>query len=111
MDKEKDNFDKFMDAKINALDNLLHTFTNAAITIIGIFLWCFVWMLLKRIIYGKIEHRTVDDIMTLILIPIMYKAVDNCEPLYKIYIAWNDKTLHKALSKAESKYKKKNKHE
>lgn len=90
-EKEKDNFDKFMDAKIHALDNLIHVLSNAAITAIGILLWCFVWMLLERIIYGKIEPRLVDDIMTLILIPIMYKAVDN----YKIYLAWNDKTLRK----------------
>ena len=94
-EKEKDNFDKFMDAKINALDNLIHVLSNAAITTIGILLWCFVWMLLEHIIYGKIEPRLVDDIMTLILIPIMYKAIDNCEILHKIYLAWNDKTLRK----------------
>ena len=94
-EKDKDNFDKFIDAKINALNNLIHIFSNAAITTIGILLWCFVWMLLERIIYGKIEPRLVDDIMTLILIPIMYKAIDNCEILHKIYLVWNDKTLHK----------------
>lgn len=102
MDNEKkDNFDKFMDAKINALDNLIHVLSNAAITTIGILLWCFVWMLLERIIYGKIEHRMVDDIMTLILIPIMYKAVDNCKILHKIYLAWNDRTLRKFEKKTK----------
>lgn len=94
-EKDKDNFDKFIDAKINALNNLIHIFSNAAITTIGILLWCFVWMLLERIIYGKIEPRLVDDIMTLILIPIMYKAVDNCEILHKTYLAWNDKMFSK----------------
>ena len=94
-EKDKDNFDKFIDAKINALNNLIHIFSNATITTIGILLWCFVWMLLERIIYGKIEPRLVDDIMTLILIPIMYKAIDNCEILHKTYLAWNDKTLRK----------------
>lgn len=86
-EKDKDNFDKFIDAKINALNNLIHIFSNAAITTIGILLWRFVWMLLERIIYGKIEPRLVDDIMTLILIPIMYKAIDNCEILHKTYLA------------------------
>ena len=100
-EKDKDNFDKFIDTKINALDNLIHILSNAAITTIGILLWCFVWMLLERIIYGKIEPRLVDDITTIILILIMYKAVDNCEPLHKIYLTWNDKTL----SKFEKKHK------
>lgn len=49
-EKEKDDFDKFMDAKINTLDKLIHILSNAAITTIGILLWCFVWMLLERII-------------------------------------------------------------
>lgn len=94
-EKEKDNFDKFMDTKINALDNLIHVLSNTAITTIGILLWCFVWMLLERIIYGKIEPRMVDDIMTIILIPIMYKAIDNCDILHKIYLVCNDRTLRK----------------
>lgn len=100
-EKDKDNFDKFIDTKINALDNLIHILSNAAITTIVILLWCFVWMLLERIIYGKIEHRMVDDIMTLILIPIMYKAVDNCKILHKIYLAWNDRTLRKFEKKTK----------
>ena len=94
-EKEKNNFDKFMDAKINSLNKLIHALSNAAITTIGILLWCFVWMLLEHIIYGKIEPRMVDDIMTIILIPIMYKAIDNCEILHKIYLVWNNKMLRK----------------
>ena len=39
-------------------------------------LWCYVWIILEYIIYGHVESRIVDNIMTLIVIPIIYKAVN-----------------------------------
>lgn len=38
-------------------------------------LWCWVWIILEHLIYGHAESRIVDDIMTLIVIPIIYKAL------------------------------------
>lgn len=38
-------------------------------------LWCMIWILLEWIIYGKIEDRIVDNIMTILVVPIIYKAI------------------------------------
>lgn len=39
--------------------------------------YCLVWMALERLIYGQVTSRIVDDIMMLLFIPIVWKAVDN----------------------------------
>ena len=43
-------------------------------TIILIAIYCFIWTALKKVMYGEVQPRTVDDIMILLLIPIFYKA-------------------------------------
>lgn len=43
-------------------------------TTIYALIWCFIWIVLEIILYGHIENRAVDNIMTLIVIPIIYKA-------------------------------------
>lgn len=45
-------------------------------TTIYALIWCFIWIVLEIILYGHIENRAVDNIMTLIVIPIIYKAVN-----------------------------------
>lgn len=37
--------------------------------------YCLIWMILEKLIYGQITRRTVDDIMILLFVPIIYKAV------------------------------------
>lgn len=45
-------------------------------TTIYALIWCFIWIVLEIILYGHIENRAVDNIMTLIVIPIIYKAIN-----------------------------------
>ena len=45
-------------------------------TTIYALIWCFIWSVLEIILYGHIENRAVNNIMTLIVIPIIYKAVN-----------------------------------
>ena len=39
--------------------------------------YCLIWFGLEIIIYGQIESRIVDDIMMLLFIPVIWKAVEN----------------------------------
>lgn len=48
-------------------------FTTLIITII----WSFIWMILEILIDGYTTDRAVDNIMTLILMPFIYKYVSN----------------------------------
>lgn len=36
-----------------------------------------IWMALEFFIYGEIQGRIVDDIMMLLFVPIIWKAIDN----------------------------------
>lgn len=45
-------------------------------TTIYVLIWCFIWIVLEIILYGHAENRAVDNIMTLIVIPIIYKAIN-----------------------------------
>ena len=45
-------------------------------TTIFTLIWCFIWIVLEIILYGHAENREVDNIMTLIVMPIIYKAVN-----------------------------------
>lgn len=53
----------------------MHTIRNTIITVILLYLWCLIWSGLEILIYGYTENRAVDNIMTVILIPILYTAV------------------------------------
>lgn len=44
-------------------------------TIILTFVICAIWSLLEYVIYGKTEDRIVDNIMMVLLIPVIYRAV------------------------------------
>ena len=44
-------------------------------TIFCTWMWCAIWILLEYMIYGHCENRLVDNIMTLLVVPIIYKAV------------------------------------
>ena len=48
---------------------------NIVITLFLLYLWCIIWSGLEVLIYGFAENRIVDNIMTIILIPILYTAV------------------------------------
>ena len=53
----------------------MHTIRNIIITFALLYLWCLIWSGLEILIYGYTENRTVDNIMTVLLIPILYTAV------------------------------------
>lgn len=53
-------------------ENILKTFLVTSA-------WCFIWVLLETLIYGQPENRLVDNIMTIIVIPIIYMAVKRNE--------------------------------
>lgn len=44
------------------------------LTIIGIWTWSIIWIVLEYVIYGYPENRLVDNIMTLLLIPLIYRS-------------------------------------
>ena len=44
-------------------------------TLIITIIWCFIWMILEILIDGYTTDRTVDNIMTLILMPFIYRCV------------------------------------
>lgn len=35
-------------------------------------LYCTVWEMLEKMLYGQVQHRTVDDIVMLLFIPIIW---------------------------------------
>ncbi len=37
-------------------------------------LWCLIWMVLEYLMYGEIQSRMVDNIMTLLFIPFAWKS-------------------------------------
>lgn len=53
----------------------MHTIRNIIITFALLYLWCLIWIGLEILIYGYTENRAVDNIMTVLLIPILYTAV------------------------------------
>lgn len=53
----------------------MHTIRNIIITFALLYLWCLIWSGLEILIYGYTENRAVDNIMTALLIPILYTAV------------------------------------
>ena len=44
-------------------------------TLFVVWIYCIVWMLLEKILYGQIEYRIVDDIMMILFSPMIYKAM------------------------------------
>lgn len=38
-------------------------------------IYCIIWYLLEVILYGQAENRDVDNIMMVLFIPIIYRAV------------------------------------
>ena len=48
---------------------------DVVITLILLYAWCLIWEWLEILIYGHPENRLVDNIMTIILIPILFIAV------------------------------------
>ena len=57
------------------MNNLPKPLNKIFKTMLFTLLWCLVWIILEYLIYGHAESRIVDDIMTLIVIPIIYKAL------------------------------------
>lgn len=53
----------------------MHTIRNIIITFALLYLWCLIWSGLEILICGYTENRAVDNIMTVLLIPILYTAV------------------------------------
>lgn len=53
----------------------MHTIRNIIITFALLYLWCLIWSGLEILIYGYTENGAVDNIMTVLLIPILYTAV------------------------------------
>lgn len=47
------------------------------LTLVLTYVWCLIWRELEYKIEGKITNRKVDNIMTIIVIPIIYFAVSN----------------------------------
>lgn len=45
------------------------------LTCVVTLLYCFIWTILEIVIYGQIEPRIVDDIMMLLFVPVIWKAV------------------------------------
>ena len=45
-------------------------------------IWCNVWQLLEQIIDGVVVNRNVDNIMTLLAIPMMYITVSRILELF-----------------------------
>ena len=39
--------------------------------------YCLIWFILEMALYKEIQVRIVDDIMMLLFIPIIWKAVEN----------------------------------
>ena len=46
---------------------------TGAITLV----YCMIWQMLEKAIYGQVQGRIVDDIMMLLFIPVIWKAVEN----------------------------------
>lgn len=49
------------------------------LTVFWTLAYCFIWMALEKIIYSNITPRLIDDIMMLLFIPMIYKAMENSE--------------------------------
>ena len=47
------------------------------LTIIFVYILCIIWTILEYIFEGQIINRAVDNIMTIIVIPIIYYAISN----------------------------------
>ena len=45
------------------------------LTLIVTYLICILWQGLEILLYGEIQNREVDNIIMLIIIPIIYKAL------------------------------------
>jgi len=39
--------------------------------------YCFVWQILEKVMYGQVQGRVVDDIMMLLFIPVIWMAIRN----------------------------------
>lgn len=48
---------------------------NIAKTIVVMTVLCVIWELLEVHLYGTVQHREVDDIMMLLFLPVIYKAI------------------------------------
>lgn len=49
---------------------------NRAIkTLFVTFIYCILWYLLEIILYGQAENRNVDNIMMVLFVPMIYRAV------------------------------------
>ena len=44
-------------------------------TLFVVSIYCIVWSLLEVILYGQAENRDVDNIMMVLFIPMIYRAV------------------------------------
>lgn len=53
--------------------------TQSSKTILLYFMFCVIWWSLELIFYQEIQPRIVDDIMSIILVPIIWKAVEEKE--------------------------------
>lgn len=42
-----------------------------------VFVYCMIWSGLEQALYGENQGRIVDDIMMLLFIPIIWKAIEN----------------------------------
>lgn len=57
---------------------------NICRTMIAAFLFCTIWTQLECYLYGEVQYRTVDDIMMVIFLPFIYRAVEIRNPLQSI---------------------------
>lgn len=53
--------------------------TQSSKTVLLYFMFCVIWWSLELIFYQEIQPRIVDDIMSIILVPIIWKAVEEKE--------------------------------
>lgn len=44
-------------------------------TLLVVWIYCLVWSLLEVILYGQAQNRIVDNIIMVLFIPMIYKAV------------------------------------
>lgn len=62
--------------KENRLEALI---TQSSKTVLLYFMFCVIWWSLELIFYQEIQPRVVDDIMSILLVPIIWKAVEEKE--------------------------------
>ncbi len=53
--------------------------TQSSKTVLLYFMFCVIWWSLELIFYQEIQPRVVDDIMSILLVPIIWKAVEEKE--------------------------------